>query len=304
MAAPGSLSKLDAVADELKDERLKLALAEGHDADIPSNLGVFDASDEKEAQRNVASTSEDESSDEPRDPNIVDWEQPEDKDPANPLYWKNSFKWANIAVVSLITLITYVLHLLFRSTLQLMDYHRPLASSMFAPGVPQVMEDFHSDSKMLATFVVSVYLLGFALGPVIIAPLCEMYGRIPLYASCNILFVIFSIACAVAKSLNQLIAFRFLMGCAGVAPLTIGAGTIADIMPLEKRGKAMSIYSIGPLVGPVLGPVGGGYMIQAIGWRWVYWLLAMLVRRFLLSTSSIMSLTPAISPALPQFSRL
>jgi multidrug resistance protein len=140
------------------------------------------------------------------------------------------------------------------------------------------MQDFHSDSKMLATFVVSVYLLGFALGPVIIAPLCEMYGRIPLYASCNILFVVFSIASALSKSLNQLLAFRFLMGCAGVAPLTIGAGTIADIMPVEKRGKAMSIYSIGPLVGPVLGPVGGGYMIQAIGWRWVYWLLAMLVR--------------------------
>jgi hypothetical protein len=106
MASPGTHYKLDSVADELKDERLKLAFAEGHDADIPSNLGVFDTSDEKEAQRNVVSTSDAESSDEARDPNVVDWEQPEDKDPANPLYWKSSFKWANIAVVSLITLIT------------------------------------------------------------------------------------------------------------------------------------------------------------------------------------------------------
>jgi MFS family permease len=107
-----------------------------------------------------------------------------------------------------------------------------------------------------------------------------MYGRLPLYTACNILFVIFSIACAVASSLNQLIAFRFLMGCAGVAPLTIGAGTIADIMPVEKRGRAMAIYAMGPLIGPVIGPVGGGYMIQAIGWRWVFWLLAIVVSRF------------------------
>jgi multidrug resistance protein len=277
MAAPGTVYNPDTVGLDLKDERLKLALAEGHDADIPSNMGVYEASDEKEAQKETLEASETDSTMDSRDPNIVDWEQPEDQDPANPLNWKDSKKWANIGVVSLITLITYVHCELDFDIFILTTGNRPLASSMFAPGIPQVMADFHSDSDMLATFVVSVYLLGFALGPVIIAPLCEMYGRIPLYASCNIFFVIFCIASALSKSLGQLIAFRFLMGCAGVAPLTIGAGTIADIMPVEKRGKAMSIYSIGPLVGPVLGPVGGGYMIQAIGWRWVYWLLTILV---------------------------
>lgn len=148
---------------------------------------------------------------------------------------------------------------------------------MFAPGIPQVMKDFHSNSEMLATFVISVYLIGFAIGPLLIAPICEMYGRLPLYVSCNILFIIFSIACAVSSSLDQLIVFRFFMGCAGVAPLTIGAGTIADIMPAESRGKAMAIFAMGPLLGPVIGPVGGGYMIDAIGWRWVYWLLAIVV---------------------------
>jgi multidrug resistance protein len=139
------------------------------------------------------------------------------------------------------------------------------------------MSDFHSNSELLATFVISVYLLGFAFGPLLIAPLSELYGRLPLYTSCNILFVIFSIACAVAGDLDQLIGFRFLMGCVGVAPLTIGAGTIADIMPVEQRGKAMAIFAMGPLIGPVIGPVGGGYMIQAIGWRWVFWLLAIVV---------------------------
>lgn len=139
----------------------------------------------------------------------------------------------------------------------------PLASSMFAPGIPQVMRDFHSNSESLATFVVSVYVLGFAIGPLLVAPLSEMYGRIPLYFSNFVLFVIFTIACAVSSNLSMLIGFRFLQGCVGSAPLTIGGGTIADLMPQERRGGALAIWAMGPLLGPVIGPVAGGYLVEA-----------------------------------------
>jgi multidrug resistance protein len=147
---------------------------------------------------------------------------------------------------------------------------------MFAPGVPDVMKDFDSSSDTLATFVVSIYLIGFAFGPLIIAPLSEIYGRYWVYMGGNIGFIIFAIACAVSKNLGQLIAFRFLHGVAGVAPLTIGGGTIADMMPVEKRGGAMALYALGPLLGPVIGPVAGAYLSEAKGWRWTFWLLAML----------------------------
>lgn len=96
----------------------------------------------------------------------------------------------------------------------------------------------------------SVYILGFAAGPLVIAPLSEMFGRVPIYNICNVLFVVFTVACAVAPSMSSLIAFRFLAGCFGIAPITNGGGTIADIMPPEKRGSAMSIWAIGPLLGP------------------------------------------------------
>jgi len=122
---------------------------------------------------------------------------------------------------------------------------------MFAPGVPQVMRDFGTTSNLLATFVVSVYILGFAFGPLFIGPLSEMYGRLPVYFVNNVLFIIFSIACAVSSSMNMLIGFRFLMGCAGSAPITIGGGTVADLMPVAQRGGAMAIYAMGPLLGPV-----------------------------------------------------
>ena len=120
----------------------------------------------------------------------------------------------------------------------------------------------------MATFVVSVYILGFAMGPLVIAPLSEMFGRVLIYNVCNALFTIFTIACALATNMNMLIGFRFLAGAVGVAPLTNGAGTIADMMAPEKRGGAMAIWAMGPLLGPVIGPVAGGFLAEDLGWRW------------------------------------
>lgn len=148
---------------------------------------------------------------------------------------------------------------------------------MFAPGIPSIMEEFHSTSSTIATFLLSIYILGFAFGPLLVAPLSEIIGRQPLYVVGNIVFVLFTVGAALSNSIGMLMAFRLLMGLAGSIPITIGSGTIADIMPIEKRGRAMSVWSLGPLLGPCIGPIAGGYLIQAAGWRWVYWLMVILV---------------------------
>lgn len=148
---------------------------------------------------------------------------------------------------------------------------------MFAPGIPQVLRDFKTDSNTAATFVVSIFVLGFAFGPLIIAPLSEMYGRVIIYHVSNVFFVTFTICCAVAKNMDMLMAFRFLSGFAGVATITCGGGTIVDMMPPEKRGGAMAIWSFGPLLGPIIGPVCGGFLIEASSWRWVFWLITLAV---------------------------
>lgn len=153
----------------------------------------------------------------------------------------------------------------------------PLASSMFTPGIPKVLEEFHSHNLELSSFVVSVYVLGYAFGPLVIAPLSEMYGRLVIYHTCNIFFVIMTIACAVSSNFNMLIAFRFFEGTFGSAPLTIGAGTIADMIVQERRGGVMAIWALGPLMGPVIGPVVGGFVTQSLGWRWAFWLIAIVV---------------------------
>ena len=102
----------------------------------------------------------------------------------------------------------------------------------------------------------------------------EMFGRMPIYNICSVLFIIFNIACALSTSIGMLIAFRLLAGCAGASPLTLGGGTIADMFPPEQRAGAMAIYSMGPLLGPIVGPVCGGFLVESLSWRWVFWILA------------------------------
>lgn len=99
----------------------------------------------------------------------------------------------------------------------------------------------------------------------------------PVYHICNLGYICFTIACALATNLNMLIVFRFLQGCWSIAPLTIGPGTIADITTVERRGTAMSLWALGPLLGPSVGPVAGGYLGAAAGWRWIFWALTIAI---------------------------
>ncbi|TLS30884.1 hypothetical protein PpBr36_02587 [Pyricularia pennisetigena] len=187
------------------------------------------------------------------------WEDPEHQDPANPLNWPSWRKWVNILTISVIAFLV------------------PLVSSMLAPGIPAVMQDYHTESTSFATFAVSIFVLGFACGSLILPPLSELHGRVVVYHVTNALFLLFTAACGLARGEAMLLAFRFLSGFAGVASITIGSGTIADLMPREQRGRAVSIWSVGTILGPMVGPIIGGYVADVAGWRWMFWIMAIVV---------------------------
>ncbi|THC97041.1 hypothetical protein EYZ11_003484 [Aspergillus tanneri] len=111
------------------------------------------------------------------------------------------------------------------------------------------MAQFHSTNTSLAGFVTTIFLLGCTFGPIAIAPLSEIYRRAILYKACMVLFIVFNVNCAVANSLGSLVVYRLLAGIIGSCPATLGAGSIADIIPVENRAGAMAAYVI-----RVLGP--------------------------------------------------
>jgi multidrug resistance protein len=139
------------------------------------------------------------------------------------------------------------------------------------------MKEFNSTNETLGAFVTTVFLIGYTFGPCVIAPLSEIYGRAILYEICIVLFIVFNVACAMANSIGSLTAFRPLAGITGSCPVTLGPGTVTDIITAEKRDGAMSAYVIGIILGPSLGPIAGGYLSPTLGWRWAFWLMAIIL---------------------------
>jgi hypothetical protein len=136
----------------------------GHDEDIPTNAGSIHQADNNASSRSRSATGDGKNSsttmekdiekgedtrptastrqleEEAASSNIVDFDGPDDME--NPINWKTSKKWIEISLVSMITFLT------------------PLASSMFAPAVPEVMREFNSTSDLLEGFMLSIYALG------------------------------------------------------------------------------------------------------------------------------------------------
>ncbi|KIN03475.1 hypothetical protein OIDMADRAFT_39763 [Oidiodendron maius Zn] len=188
------------------------------------------------------------------DQGIIAWDNQDD--PLNPRNYAPSMKWFQLSLVSMITLIS------------------PFASSVFAPAVSDANRTFHNMSEILSSLSVTAYLFGYFSGPLFLSPMSEIYGRRLILNCATSFFVLFQIGCALAPNLSALIVFRVLTGIGGSACLTIGGGVISDLFEPEQRGLAMSIFSFGPLFGPVLGPICGGFIAQGAGWRWVFWILA------------------------------
>lgn len=132
--------------------------------------------------------------------------------------------------------------------------------------------EFNNSSSILSSLAVSIFVLGFATGPLIISPLSEIYGRQIVLNICNSLLAAWQIGCALSPNIGSLIAFRFLAGAGGSACLSIGGGIIADLFPIQERGLATSAYTLGVIFGPILGPLIGGFIAERAGWRWAYWL--------------------------------
>jgi multidrug resistance protein len=208
--------------------------------------------------------------------NVVDWDGPDDS--ALPTNWRPRKKWTNLLLISTLTLLTSVFLSQYMNVFFANIYVRPFASSMFAPSIEDIMREMGTTDRNVGSFVVSVYLLGYAFGPLVIAPCSELYGRLPVYFATMVLFIIGNIACALSSQIPMLVTFRFITGCFGAGPLTIGPGSVADCFNQTERGRAMAVWTMPVLLGPCLGPAVGAYLSRALGWRWVFYILCIIVR--------------------------
>lgn len=129
-------------------------------------------------------------------------------------------------------------------------------------------------SQEVVTLGVSLFVLGFALGPLLWAPFSELYGRQVVFFGTFLSLVAFNAGAAGSKNIYTLLILRFFGGAFGSSPLTNAGGVVADLFAAKERGLAMSIFSVAPFMGPVLGPIVGGFLGMTEGWRWLEGLMA------------------------------
>ncbi|CAG8493314.1 8231_t:CDS:2 [Ambispora leptoticha] len=79
-----------------------------------------------------------------------------------------------------------------------------------------------------------------------------------------------------SRSIWFLLVMRAFQASGASAAMSIGAGVITDVFRIEERGTAYGIFFVGPLIGPLIGPVIGGYLDEYLGWRWIFWMLAII----------------------------
>lgn len=181
----------------------------------------------------------------------VTWDGPDDQ--KNPKNWSFGRRWLATGLVSLIAFMT------------------PIASSMIAPSEAQIGQDLGVHSTFQLSLIFSIFLLAFVFGPLFIAPMSEIYGRVIVLQLCNIEFLIFNLACGFAQNDAEMLAFRFLSGLGGSAPQTVGGGVLGDLWKPEERGIAVALYTAAPLLGPTLGPLIGAWITEKTTWRWSFW---------------------------------
>ncbi|KAL8892891.1 MAG: hypothetical protein Q9205_005556 [Flavoplaca limonia] len=186
-----------------------------------------------------------------KDPNLVTWDGPDD--PHNPKNWSTKQRWAATIVVSSFTFIS------------------PVSSSMVAPAISAIATEFNITNEIESQMVLSIFVLAYAIGPLFLGPLSEVYGRVPVLQMANLIYLIFNTACGASRNKGEMIAFRFLSGLGGSAPLAIGGGVLSDCWRAEQRGRAISLYSLAPLLGPAIGPIAGGFITENSTWRWAFY---------------------------------
>lgn len=143
---------------------------------------------------------------------------------------------------------------------------------MFTPGIAQIAQDLNcSTTAVIGTTTGFVVMLG--IGPLLLAPLSETFGRRPIYLVCFSVFALLQIPAALAPNIAFLISVRSVAGFFGSVGIANGGGTISDMFVASERAGVFGWYLLGPLLGPTLGPLFGGIIVQRLGWRWIFWIM-------------------------------
>lgn len=148
-----------------------------------------------------------------------------------------------------------------------------LTIAMYIPGFHKMASDFQVNESQIA-FTLTSYFIGITIGQLVYGPIIDRYGRkSPLMISL-ILYVLTSILCAVANSLDMMIAVRFLQALGASAGMVSALAIIMDVFEPQHRAKAFSLVMTVLGVAPIVSPSLGSFFVAAYSWESVFYALS------------------------------
>ncbi|KAM3433258.1 hypothetical protein NHJ13734_006528 [Beauveria thailandica] len=174
-----------------------------------------------------------------------------ESDPENPQNWSTGKKLTVTFIICIYTFVVYT------------------SSAIYTNSQLGIMQEFRV-GQIEATLGLSLYVLGYGVGPLLFSPLSEIpaIGRNPVYVVTMLLFVLISIPTAFAPDMRSLLVLRFFQGFFGSPCLASGGATIADMYSMETLPYAMLAWVSASYCGPALGPLLSGFSVPAMNWRW------------------------------------
>lgn len=231
------------------EESLKAEKEQDH-TDTQSSYG------EKDEDNNEPSSSANVSPPEPHatqeSSDIVEWDGP--NDPENPLNWSARYRWYVIMILACMTFVV------------------SFGSSVWSTATTVTATEFGVSQEVMILGV-TLYVVGFALGPLVFGPLSELYGRRNPLMIGMFGFIIFQIPIGVANNLQTIFICRFFGGAFGSAALAIVPGMAVDLFDPVERAVATMAYAAAVFAGPAVGPIVGEFTVKntKLGWHWTAW---------------------------------
>jgi MFS family permease len=147
---------------------------------------------------------------------------------------------------------------------------------ILAAGFETVAADFKITVPQVA-LTLGMYSLGLGLGSVVLSPTAILYGKRPVYLVASVCFVISAVWCAVSPDLTSLLLARIFMGFAVSSVECLPSATIAEIYFLHEKAYRLGVYTLLLLGGKNIVPLVSAVIIGTLGWRWVFWIVAIVV---------------------------
>ncbi|KAK0191960.1 MFS polyamine transporter [Armillaria mellea] len=188
---------------------------------------------------------------------VVSWEG--DDDPENPKNWGRTQKWIVTGLISANIMLSHI------------------SSTMIAPAASNVAMDLGATTSIFEPMLTSIFILAHAFVLSYYNAIYYVCGDSRVVQLGNMFYIIFNLACAFAKTPDQMLLFRFLAGIGGSASLSVrsdiqlGGHVINSCWSGREFSRPKHLCTLAPLFGPNIGPIAGAWITMKTTWKWIFW---------------------------------